>query len=130
MHLHPCHHQHPHHHHPHLVDGLFIPQLSWAAISLHFLTLQTFLPIPLPSQSWTLAFISLQSRGIPRGTFISSYHTSMDASGPCAPFSHFISAEASPSIVHQATQPLCIVISSLLALCLVDSSQYHINIPC
>ena len=54
------------------------------------------------------AFISLQSRGLPRETFISSYHTSTDASGPCAPFSYFIPAEASPSVCspgHPATVP-------------------------
>lgn len=52
VHLHPCH--HPHHHHPHAVDGPFTPPLSWAAISLHLLTVQIFPSPPLPSQSLTL----------------------------------------------------------------------------
>ena len=122
--LHPC----PHHH-PHLIEGLFTP-LSWAAISLHLLPFQTFLPPPLPSRSWTLLLFHCKGEAFPGElSFLPTTHLPMHL-GHVPRFLTSYRLRPAPLFVHQATQQLCLVISSLLALCLVDPSQYHVNMPC
>ena len=105
------------------------PGLTFPSISSPF----KHSPLPPPFPVFDAASISLQSGSNHRGTFICSYHPSTDASGPCAPLSHFVPAEASPSVCspgHPATVPCHVFINCpLSSRSFLWSCKYAMIIP-
>lgn len=88
---------------------------------------------PSPFPVFDAASISLQSGNNHRGTFICSCHPSTDASGPCAPLSHFVPAEACPSVCspgHPAAVPCHVFINCpLSSRSFLWSCKYAMIIP-